>query len=131
MNPLTKVLLSVLGQKNEPVKKETKKRITSQIDVSVPEDRVKMEMSSLRTAVDNAIDPPNPDRRELITIYNNVLTDPHVFSQCQVAKSKLLAEPFRVNKGEAESPELTAMFKAPWFEDWLSLTFDEIGRAHV
>jgi phage gp29-like protein len=131
MNPLRKAYISVFGQKNEPSKKEARKRVTAQLDTSVAEDRVKMEMDNLRTAIDNAIDPSNPDRRDLIAIYKNSETDPHVFSQCQVAKSKLLAEPFMVSKGDTESPELTAMLKAPWFEDWLSITLDALMWGHT
>lgn len=126
MNPLTKAYQSVFGQKKEPPRKDQRKRIVTQLDTSVAEDRVKMEMNTLKTAIESAIDPSNPDRRDLIAIYKNAETDPHVFSQCQVAKSKLLAEPFSVNKGDSESPELTAMLKAPWFEDWLSITFDAL-----
>jgi len=126
MNPFRKTLNQILGQKNEPARKETRKRIISQIDTTVPEDRVKMEMNTLKTAVEIAIYPGWPDRRDLIAIYNNSVTDPHVFAQMQVAKSKLLSEPFVVNKGDTENPELTAMFKAPWFEDWLALCFDAL-----
>lgn len=126
MNPFKETVNRIFGQKNEPDKKETKKRITSQIDITVPEDRVKMEMNTLKTAVEEAIYPGRPDRRNLIAIYNNSVTDPHVFAQMEVGRSKLLSEPFVINKGDTESPELTAMFKAPWFEDWLSLCFEAL-----
>ncbi len=125
MNRFQKAYNALTG-KTDPVPPGKKKRITSQIDTSVSEDRVKMEMDTLVTAVESAIYPGRPDRRDLLVIYANTEDDSHVISQVEIAKSRLLSEPFVLTRNGSEDAELIEKFKAPWFEDWLSIIIDSI-----
>jgi phage gp29-like protein len=131
MNRFKKAYIALTGSKNEPVKQGSKKRMTSQLDTTVPEDRIKMEMDNLINAVENAIYPGRPDRRELLTIYANTEDDAHVISQVEIAKSKLLAEPFIITRNGTEDETLTEMFRASWFEDWLTLIIDSLNWGYT
>lgn len=125
MNRFQKAYNALTG-KTEPVPARKKKRITSQIDTSVSEDRVKMEMDILVSAIESAVYPGRPDRRDLLVIYANTEDDSHVISQVEIAKSRLLSEPFILTRNGSEDTELIEKFKAPWFEDWLSIIIDSI-----
>ena len=114
------------GQKNSLISEKSKKRIINSIDVTAPEDRVKMEMSNLTSAVDRALYRQRPDRRDLVTIYKNTMTDPHVFSQVEVAKAKLVGERFLISRGGVDDDEATGIFKKPWFEQFLKICFDSL-----
>lgn len=126
MNTLQRAVQRIIGLSESPAEKKQKKRVTGTIDKTVPEDRVKMEMNTLNSAVESALYPMRPDRRELIAIYRKSETDPHVLSQCEIAKSKLCGEPFIISRGGAEDADLTAFFKAPWFEQFIKTCFDAI-----
>jgi phage gp29-like protein len=123
MNPLSKIF-RLAGK--DPVKTETKKRMTGQVDATIPEDRVKMEMDELVNAIEYALYPGSPDRRNLLAIYASAEDDSHVISQVEIAKAKLIAEPFILTKNGTEDETLTKMFRASWFEDWLSIIIDSI-----
>ena len=124
MNPFRKAIDALTAKKSDPGTPGKKKRITSQIDTSVAEDRVKMEMNNLVTAIENAIYPGRPDRRDLLVIYANSEDDSHVISQIEIAKSKLLSEPFVLTRNGTEDSELIEKFRSPWFEDWLTIIID-------
>lgn len=125
MNRFQKAYNAITG-KTEPVAPVKKKRVTSQIDTTVTEDRVSMEMDTLVRAIEEAIYPGHPDRRNLLAIYANTEDDAHVISQIEIAKSRLLSEPFVLMRNGSEDAELIEKFRAPWFEDWLSIIIDSI-----
>jgi SPP1 gp7 family putative phage head morphogenesis protein len=124
MNRLQKFAKSLLPAKNTSVEVKTKKRPSGSLDTSTPVDRVKMDMDKLISAAEDAVSPTRPDRRELIAIYEKASKDAHVISQFEIAKSKLVGEPFIISRGGEEDPELTADFKKPWFEEFLKLCFE-------
>lgn len=124
MNPLKKAILAFLNEDKTPVVTKTKKRPSGSLDTSTPADRVKMEMNKLVDAAENAVYPSRPDRRELIAIYEKASKDAHVISQFQIAESKLVGESFVISRGDVDDPELTSLFKKPWFEDFLKLCFE-------
>ncbi len=124
MNPFRKALTALLSPNTEPIKTMTKKRPTGSLDVTTPEDRVKMEMKTLVDAAEAAVWPSHPDRRDLIAIYTRAEKDAHVISQFEIAKSKLVGEPFIVNRNGVDDENLTASFKKPWFEEFLKICFD-------
>ena len=124
MHPFRKSIISFLQPKSEPVKSHTKKRPSGALDTTTPVDRVKMEMKTLVDAVEEAVYPSRPDRRNLITIYENAVKDAHVISQMQIAEAKLIGESFMISRGGVEDPELTSSFKKPWFEEFLKCCFE-------
>jgi phage gp29-like protein len=130
MSRIQKALDALRGKvPNPPAGK--KKRMTSQIDTTAPDDRVKMEMDYLITAIENALYPGRPDRRNLIVIYSNTEDDAHVMSQVEIAKSKLIAEPFTITRNGTEDAQLMERFKAAWFEDWLEIIIDSMNWGYT
>ena len=107
MNPFKRVLQGLTGQQMTTTNNKPRKRVIGAIDISTPEDRVKMEMKTLVDAVDAAIYPGRPDRRELIAIYRRSVTDPHVISQFDTSISKLVGEQFIVSRGEVDAQTQT------------------------
>jgi len=94
------------------------KRQSEEVNAPMP-DRVKMEMDSYRTAVTSARMPENPIFYELRRKYEAALTDSHVRSQIQTAENKLIAEEVMLAKDGTDNPELTELFKRPWFDQFL------------
>ena len=86
--------------------------------VKTPIDRVVMQMNTLKNAVDSAIDIYNPDRRDLIGIYENVAKDAHVISQLEIAFNKVISQPFVLSKNGTDDEEATKLLKKEWFEDF-------------
>lgn len=124
MNRFQAAISTIFGSTSAPVEQRTKKRPTGLIDTTVPVDRIKMEMKTLVNAAEAAVYPANPDRRDLIGIYERASKDAHVISQFQIAESKLVGEQFIVSRAGSDDQELTAMFKKPWFEDFIKLCFE-------
>lgn len=83
-----------------------------------------MEMKSLRDAEDNALDVNNPDRRDLIFIYENAVRDPHVHAQIEIARNKLTGEPFTVSRNGADDEQATDLFKREWFDKFIGFVLD-------
>lgn len=131
MSRFSEAFKALTGQNNGPEIKEKKKaRLTGSLDIT-PEDRVKMEMRQLRQAVENAVYPTNPDRRDLLAIYKNAVTDPQVLSQIETAKAKVTSEPFMLSINEKDDEEKTALLKKPWFESFLKIIVDAQMWGHT
>ena len=96
----------------------TKKGRPSTSLVKAPLDRVAMQMDTLKNAVDSAIDIYNPDRRDLIGIYENCAKDSHVTSQLEIAYNKVTSQPFTLSKDGIDDPKATEFLKKEWFEDF-------------
>lgn len=86
-----------------------------------PVDRIKMEMGNLTKAVENALDPINPDRIDMLTIYENAWKDSQVIAEREKAESYLITEPFEVLEGEAMNREKTKLFERPWFTHFITI----------
>lgn len=86
-----------------------------------PADRIKMEMGNLTKAVENALDPINPDRIDLLTIYENAWKDSQVIAEREKAESYLITEPFEVLEGETVNKEKTKLFERPWFTHFITI----------
>lgn len=89
--------------------------------IKTPIDRIAMQMDTLKQAVDSAIDIYNPDRRDLIAIYENCEKDSHVISQLEIAYNKVISQPFSISRNGNDDPEATALLKKEWFEDFQKL----------
>ncbi len=96
----------------------SKKTRPSSSVVKTPTDRIAMQMDTLKQAVDSAIDIYNPDRRDLIGIYENVSKDSHVISQLEQAYNKVVSQPFMLSKNGTDDEEATELLKKEWFEDF-------------
>jgi SPP1 gp7 family putative phage head morphogenesis protein len=97
-------------------RKRTSSRLARQ-----PVDRVKMEIRALTAAVENALDPYNPDRIDLLTIYENSWKDSQVISEREKAEAYLITEPYCILTGGKPSEEKTNLLKRPWFNKYLSI----------
>lgn len=86
-----------------------------------PVDRIKMEMGNLTKAVENALDPINPDRIDMLTIYENAWKGSQVIAEREKAESYLITEPFEVLEGEAMNREKTKLFERPWFTHFITI----------
>jgi phage gp29-like protein len=101
-------------QKTRPSQETAKKNV----------DRVKMEMKTLIDAAESAKDVNNPDNRDLITIYENTVKDPHVHSQLSIARSKITGTTFTVIRNGKEDEAAKELFMREWFEKFVGCTFD-------
>ena len=99
------------------------KRMSADVNKPQP-DRVTMQMSVLRDALDEAEDTSNPSWEKLHLIYKNAIKDGQVITQVTTAINKLQASPFVVDIDKAENEDLTKLFQRPWFAEFLAAIFD-------
>lgn len=83
--------------------------------------RVKMEIGNLTKAVENALDPINSDRVDLLAMYENAWKDSQVIAEREKAESYLITEPFEVLEGETVNKEKTKLFERPWFTHFITI----------
>lgn len=108
-------------------KKTTPKKGRKKVDrkskslVKQPLDRVKMQIGDLTKAVENALDPVNSDRTDLLTMYENSWKDSQVIAEREKAESYLITEPFEVLEGESLNKEKTKLFERPWFTHFITI----------
>ena len=108
--------------KKTPPKKGIKKTgRKSKSLVKQPLDRVKMEIGNLTKAVENALDPVNSDRTDLLTMYENSWKDSQVIAEREKAESYLITEPFEVLEGETMDKKKTKLFERPWFTHFITI----------
>jgi hypothetical protein len=80
-----------------------------------------MDMRNLVSAAENALDPVNSDRTDLINIYENSWKDSRVISEREKADSYLITEPYEVLSGGTPNKEKKKLFDRPWFFNFLKL----------
>lgn len=97
------------------------KRISNNLEWEVQTMQAKS-LKEWQTAIAMATDPEEPGRRELQTLYTNLLLDNHLSS---VIDSRILycqRSPFKiVNEKGDENEELSYLFERTWFEDFIRL----------
>jgi len=98
------------------------RRLTDEI-TKRPNDRILMEMGTLRLALESAKDTFNPNRYDLMRMYDNAITDSEVRSQSRTAINKMVAEPFIISRNGVDDPALTEYLHRPWFEKLLKFVF--------
>jgi len=111
---------TAIAKSDSPASK--KRRMSGEINNRL-DDRVKMEMGTLRNAVESAKNPYNPNRYDLYLLYDNAITDSEVRSQARTAINKMVAEQFIISINGVERPDLTDYFHRPWFESLLKHVF--------
>lgn len=91
-----------------------------------PRMRVKMEMNNLNQAVENALEPANSDRLDLLTTYENSIKDSQVISEHEKAEAFLITEPFEICKigSETIDKKRTELLNRPWFTHFLTIALD-------
>lgn len=109
------------NKKTAPKKGRKKVDRKSKSLVKQPLDRVKMQIGKLTEAVENALDPVNSDRTDLLTMYENSWKDSQVIAEREKAESYLITEPFEVLEGEAMNKEKTKLFERPWFTHFITI----------
>jgi len=99
-----------------------KRRLTEEI-ARRPFDRIKLEMGTLKNAIDSAKNTYSPIRHDLYLLYDEAITDSEVRSQSRTAASKLVGEPFSITVNGVDNPALADYFHRPWFEKVLKQVF--------
>lgn len=110
-----------INKKTTPKKGRKKVDRKSKSLVKQPLDRVKMQIGDLTKAVENALDPVNSDRTDLLTMYENSWKDSQVIAEREKAESYLITEPFEVLEGEILNKEKTKLFERPWFTHFITI----------
>lgn len=89
--------------------------------------RITQDVRKWRDAVNIAESTNNPNRTELIRLYNDIVLDPHLTALMQSRKNKILSKEwnFYDAKGE-EIEELEHIVKHPWFVKTLEFALDSI-----
>lgn len=103
-------------------------RITSQF-----QDRSRKDIQKWRTAIMVAESNEKPRRDLLINLYNDLLTDGHLYSQMELRKATTLNTPFQIidyKTGEINN-DATSLFNSKWFYDLLSDILDTLFYGHT
>lgn len=125
-NRLENFFLSRADERQLRVHAEMKKgkQLSNQIDMQ----QESMQVQTLRewkTALLMATDPQYPDRSLLQTLYDNLLLDNHLAS---IIESRILHSqraPFKIiDSNNNEIDELSALFRRPWFEDFVKMALE-------
>lgn len=102
-----------------------KARLSQRVE-SMPNYRIKMDIRNVVNAAENAVDPLNPDRSDLLSIYERTVKDSQYICEHDKAESFLITEPFDVMlKGQDKADEQrTDLFRRPWFTDFLTMCLE-------
>jgi hypothetical protein len=126
-----KILGHTFGKGNKPVDipvdttnnsgKENKgSRHSDNVNKPQP-DRIKMELGTLRNNIELAADTDNPSYYDMYRMFFNSLTDAEVKTQLKIAKNKVKAEEFIIQKDGVDNEELTKLIERPWFDQFLGI----------
>jgi len=97
------------------------------------QDRSRKDIQKWRTAIMVAQSVEKPRRDLLINLYNDLLTDGHLYSQMELRKAATLNTPFQVidkKTGEINN-EMTSFFNHKWFYDLLSDILETLFYGHT
>jgi phage gp29-like protein len=86
--------------------------------------RTKAEIDNWREAVDIAEDVTQPDRTELMRIYQEIVIDDQIQAAFEQRKLMVLESPYTINRGETIDEEQTERFKSSWFERFVRHVLD-------
>jgi len=86
--------------------------------------RSRSQVKDLTTATTSAESLLLPNRKELIRIYNNIVTDPHLSAVMLTLKLKVLNAPLKVYSGEKVDEKATDLIRANWFREILESFID-------
>lgn len=96
-------------------------------------DTSRKDIKKWRNAIDIARDPENPRRTELQDLYDDLITDGHLFSQMQLRLDSVRNTPFQIiNRATGKvDDEKTRLFIKPWFFNFIKAAHDSIFKGHT
>ena len=98
------------------------KDIVSQLMLQT-ENLTRNDLKKWRQAWQLALNVEFPQRNRLLNIYTDGEVDLHLTGCVQQRSGFILNKGFKiVNKEGTENPELTELFEAPWFKEWMRLS---------
>ena len=108
-----------------PERSKKRKRLTAAL-TRMPNNRVRMEISNVVQAAENALMPEYSDRSVLLDIYQKTVKDSQYISEHDKAESFLITEPFDVMKigSDTSDKQRTELFQRPWFTSFMVYAMD-------
>lgn len=101
--------------------------------IKVPQQvyRITTDLANYKSAVQSAESIYNPQRYQYYQLCQQAMLDPHVTACVTQLKNRLLRSEFNVyNKDGKEDEEKSKIFKAKWFQDYLSDVWDKKLYGH-
>ena len=87
--------------------------------------RFGQEISDWKNGLDSWEDTNNPQTAGLITVYNDLVLDPHLTAAMETRKSRTLSKDFKICNEEGENiPEESDIFNSLWFRDYIKYSLD-------
>lgn len=88
---------------------------------------VRTSIKNWQTAYECAIDASEPDREELLELFEQIEIDTHISALIETIYSNIMAGGFVVKNPDG-TPDLdtTDLFKRPWFSKWVAFALDSI-----
>ncbi len=124
MNFLNNVLTILLASKNDDsTNKQAKKRLTKGLSRNYVY-RVELTLDKLKSAIDSAKMPDNPDRELLYTIYAQAVMDSHLAAQMRTAVFRVVQSDFFIGTKGKPDEDKTELLRTKWFDDFISLAID-------
>ena len=115
---------------NKPIDKKKLRSLLVEIRASA-EQLTKKDISFWRQAWQMALNPDNPQRFRLYDIYRDAMVDNHLAGCVTQRKNFVKRKTFKIAaKSGKEKPELTEMFEAPWFKDFVDFALDSLFYGH-
>ena len=112
------------------ISKERVKAMTIEL-VQTAQNLTKKDIGTWRTAWQMAINPENPQRRQLYGVYTDVLVDLHLSGCIDQREKMVLQKAFKlVDKNGKENKELSELFEAEWFKDFMQYSLDSRFWGH-
>ena len=106
------------------------KDIVSQLMLQT-ENLTRNDLKKWRQAWQLALNVEFPQRNRLLNIYTDVEVDLHLTGCVQQRSGFILNKGFKlVDAKGTENPELTELFEAPWFKEWMRLSLESIYYGH-
>jgi hypothetical protein len=118
----------MLAMKN--LDKERVKAMTIEL-LQTAQNLTKKDIGTWRAAWQMAINPENPQRRQLYGVYTDVCVDLHLSGCIDQREKMVLQKAFKlVNKNGKENKELSELFEAEWFKDFMNYVLDSRFWGH-
>jgi len=118
----------MLALKN--IDRERVKAMTIEL-VQTAQNLTKKDIGTWRTAWQMAINPENPKRGQLYGVYTDVMVDLHLSGCIDQREKMVLQKAFKlVDKNGKENKELSELFEAEWFKDFIKYVLDSRFWGH-
>jgi hypothetical protein len=109
-----------LDENGQPLQNSTVDERPSYRIQNVYKYRVAMQMDILRDAIVQALNPVNPNRTNLISLYDQAVKDAHLKGIIRNQENIVLGQPFMLcnTKTKAPDPKRTELLARPWFDQF-------------